>query len=1119
MSVTENVLEAKDILRGKIASPEKMFLLAEALRKADQFGYARQLFGRLRKSPVSATELKESDDRKMRNALGGKEARVVLAQKHALCTYKDPDIPADVRHERAFGILEEVEDLSKTSDQETLGLAGAIFKRKWQLDGQKQNLERALYYYRRGSELGAAGDYGWNGINAAYTLDQLAHIESRSASLAGSESLIAKERQEEARAIRRRLTAELPPLAMKDEWLNDTWWFPVTVAEAHFGLGEYVEAEVWLGRAKRLVEGGQVSDWEYETTARQLAELMRLQRDGTAATQPSALEETPAWRVLEEFMTVNGRSYTAGVRSSYIGKVGLALSGGGFRASLFHIGVLAKLAEMDVLRSVEVLSCVSGGSIIGAHYYLEVRNLLQTKGDGEITREDYIQLVQRIERDFLDGVQSNFRTRVAAEVTTNFKTIFKRNYSRTDRIGELFEEIIYSKIEDGGGERPRWLGELGVAPLGEGAAFTPKKDNWRRSAKVPILIINATSINTGHNWQFTTAWMGEPAASINSEIDSNRQLRRMYYAEAPEGYQKFSLGRAVAASACVPGLLDPIVLDNLYPEITVRLVDGGVHDNQGVAGLLEQGCNVLLVSDASGQMEMLNNPSAGLLAVPLRSLDMLMARVRETQYEDLKARRNSSLLRGLMFLHLKKDLDADPIDWVGCQDPFDASDESRPVERRGALTSYGIRKDVQALLAAIRTDLDAFSDTEAYALMTSGYLMAEHEFKSCIEGFASREVAHVSWRFLALEEAMKKTGDARMMQLLALARSRAVKLWKYSISALPVASIGLTLAGFLIWLISYALKDVESGQRTETLGLLALLLLSTLSFIIAVSIVFGVPTLLLLAAIIRVRNRDKTWGQIISGLTLMFVGWIPARIRLHVFDKWYLGRGNIKDRTTETAPREQPAESRFSVKAFSDRIDRANTTESINSAIDQFNMVDAIGSLFKAKGYDVKCFPRDRDINPLQLNLDLYANNKSRRILAMVKTAKEERSVDWQTGSSLETAAWFMSSHSAPVQPPQQQCATGTEGAASPPGEVAAWLFLVDVEPHESLKPFEERGVLKVRSMRTEDIRRILESKPGVSGEPPSAAFSAEAERWLEGVGEFRSALAAPGALSQQMEV
>ena len=54
-------------------------------------------------------------------------------------------------------------------------------------------------------------------------------------------------------------------------------------------------------------------------------------------------------------------------------KMGLALSGGGFRASIYHIGVLAALAERDMLRHVEVLSCVSGGSILGTYYYLLLR--------------------------------------------------------------------------------------------------------------------------------------------------------------------------------------------------------------------------------------------------------------------------------------------------------------------------------------------------------------------------------------------------------------------------------------------------------------------------------------------------------------------------------------------------------------------------------------------------------------------------------------------------------------------------------------------------------------------------------------------------------------------------
>ena len=64
-------------------------------------------------------------------------------------------------------------------------------------------------------------------------------------------------------------------------------------------------------------------------------------------------------------------------------------------------GQFARLAELDLLRHVEVLSCVSGGSIIGAHYYLEVRKLLQSKRDHEITRDDYVEVVRRMADDFL----------------------------------------------------------------------------------------------------------------------------------------------------------------------------------------------------------------------------------------------------------------------------------------------------------------------------------------------------------------------------------------------------------------------------------------------------------------------------------------------------------------------------------------------------------------------------------------------------------------------------------------------------------------------------------------------------------------------------------------------
>lgn len=99
------------------------------------------------------------------------------------------------------------------------------------------------------------------------------------------------------------------------------------------------------------------------------------------------------------------------------------------------------------------------------------------------------------------------------------------------------------------------------------------------------------------------------------------------------------------------------MLDDLYDGRSVRLVDGGVCDNQGVGSLLEQDCTVLLVSDACGQMGAEDHPS-GILGVPLRSNSILQARVREALYHDVAARRRAEVLRGLMFIHLNQGITA-----------------------------------------------------------------------------------------------------------------------------------------------------------------------------------------------------------------------------------------------------------------------------------------------------------------------------------------------------------------------------------------------------------------------------------------------------------------------------
>src|SRR5258707_82111 len=131
----ENIERAKNILRGESASPEDIWRLAKQLKATKQFGYARRLLS-----------LARTDHRLDSNP----ELRTLLRQQHALCTYKDQDLSADIRYDRALEILGDCDDLKKTVVQETLGIAGAIYKNKWETFAQKQDLERSLYYYLRG---------------------------------------------------------------------------------------------------------------------------------------------------------------------------------------------------------------------------------------------------------------------------------------------------------------------------------------------------------------------------------------------------------------------------------------------------------------------------------------------------------------------------------------------------------------------------------------------------------------------------------------------------------------------------------------------------------------------------------------------------------------------------------------------------------------------------------------------------------------------------------------------------------------------------------------------------------------------------------------------------------
>lgn len=891
----QDIAQAESILKGKELSVRDTYALAERLKDHNEFGYARRLYARIR-TTANYRELNKTP--------------VKVGQRHALCTYKDPDLPAGDRFRRALEILDEVDLLCPTGSeqQESLGLRGAVHKRRWQVDGQRADLERALGFYLKGYEIGPETDQGYTGINAAFVLDLMAKEDAAQARETGANWTVAGDRWCRAYDIRRGLVRLLIDLGAKAgcAWLKKEWWFYTTRAEAHLGLAQFDDALAALreyNTAHGLTHQGppleRVAPWEFESTITQLASLIQLQAD-----LGELLGDRPEWKargtVPPKELRARGQrmlhdylgDLAPGVDRAMTGKVGLALSGGGFRASLFHIGVLAYLAEQDVLRRVEVLSCVSGGSILGAHYYLEVKRLLESKGDAEIARQDYLEVVRRLEREFLAGVQTNIRCRLFGSIWANLRTFLQPSYTATRRLGELYERELYARVPDGNGDRPRYLKDLFVCPHGE-EGFKPKYDNWRRATKIPVLVLNATTLNTGHNWQFTASWMGEPPIGLDAEIGGNYRLRRMYYGEAPRlmdrwrsrfgrlfappDYQQLRLGEAVAASSCVPGLFDPLVFPDLYEGKTVRLVDGGVYDNQGVASLLEQDCSVMIVSDASGQMENQDRPGGGRLGVSLRSFSVSMARVRQSQYRELDARRRSGLLKGLMFLHLKKDLDADPIDWRECQDPHEASDEARPIARRGVLTSYGLQKPIQRLISAIRTDLDSFTEVEAFALMTSGYRQAQAEFGPRA-GLPDALPATEAWRFLQIEPALNPgPGFDALTRQLKVAGMAAGKVWRLWPPLTVAAATLLAAAVFAVARLGYAYRDVAL-VTVRGLGM----------FLVALAATLAAPHLLRL---LRFRKTFRDIGLRGALAAILAVGF---KIHLAVFDPIFLKLGRVE---------------------------------------------------------------------------------------------------------------------------------------------------------------------------------------------------------------------------------
>jgi NTE family protein len=263
--------------------------------------------------------------------------------------------------------------------------------------------------------------------------------------------------------------------------------------------------------------------------------------------------------------------------------VGLCLSGGGFRAMLFHVGVLKRLNEAGWLRKLDRVSSVSGGSITAGLLGLRWNKL--EFSDGVATNFD--ELVTEPLRAFAHTKVD--LPAVAAGALLPFVTI-------SDRVVAKLKTHLYGDAT---------LQSL-PAPPG------------------PRFVINATNLESGVLMRFSRPYIAD---------------YKVGRVEDP----KVPLADAVAASSAFPPFLSPFELDlsgadwkddetgNEYTSAGYRsdilLTDGGVYDNLGIEAVWKR-YQTVLISDASGHLDADPDPGRDWAHGIIRVLHILDSQVR-----------------------------------------------------------------------------------------------------------------------------------------------------------------------------------------------------------------------------------------------------------------------------------------------------------------------------------------------------------------------------------------------------------------------------------------------------------------------------------------------------------
>lgn len=185
-----------------------------------------------------------------------------IVQKLVLATYKSK-YPSHIEAlKEALSILRTLK-IEDTTDPETLGLAGAIFKRMYEEKNNLEYLNNAIKYYEKGFYI--RKDY-YNGINTAYLLDVRGNIESEKNDAITDHTL--------AKRIRRSVIDICEKLYEDDCFKDrsDQYWIVATLEEAYFAL-DLSDKYTQFKKISKSLSG---ENWERETTEQQIAKLKRL---------------------------------------------------------------------------------------------------------------------------------------------------------------------------------------------------------------------------------------------------------------------------------------------------------------------------------------------------------------------------------------------------------------------------------------------------------------------------------------------------------------------------------------------------------------------------------------------------------------------------------------------------------------------------------------------------------------------------------------------------------------------------------------------------------------------------------------------------------------------------